>query len=503
MVPLKAVVDTALVFIVLFLIASIHSYMIIYRFKLIELFKAESQGERELKPSVLRSILSILLIAGGYLLYIKTSVVYIVLTIPVTLLLTVLGTFMVFSSLILLIIKLSKKNERKYFRGTNMIGISQLLFRIKGSARTLATIAVLSATTLTAMEISASFYYSLEVDLQKNFGFTYSYASNDKSLDKEVEAIIEKYPDNKILNSVDMNFALVKGLWPDLYNESSNNKATEADFYIISESDYKKIAEARNLNDKINLENENEAVVFNQIINFTSEHDYSDKTITINEGNEETKLKIVDIKDYSLTNSGMMRNAVVVSDEVYNKYKTNNNSHRIKGYVTDNKKDSEIFTNELTNLLLEKLPSNEGEAPEFSAYYTNYRAAIAFSGLIIFLGAFMGLLFLMATGSIIFFKQLSEANEDKDRYSILRKIGVTNKEIKTSISKQILIVFALPLVIGMTHSLVASKLLTIILRVNLTLPIILTCLAYTVIYMIYYFLTVNSYYNIVSSEKIS
>lgn len=215
--------DTALVFIVLFLIASIHSYMIIYRFKLIELFKAESQGEREPKPSVLRSILSILLIAGGYLLYIKTSVVYIVLTIPVTLLLTVLGTFMVFSSLILLIIKLSKKNERKYFRGTNMISISQLLFRIKGSARTLATIAVLSATTLTAMEISASFYYSLEVDLQKNFGFTYSYASNDKSLDKEVEAIIEKYPDNKILNSVDMNFALVKGLWPDLYNESSNN----------------------------------------------------------------------------------------------------------------------------------------------------------------------------------------------------------------------------------------------------------------------------------------
>lgn len=138
MVPLKAVVDTALVFIVLFLIASIHSYMIIYRFKLIELFKAESQGEREPKPSVLRSILSILLIAGGYLLYIKTSVVYIVLTIPVTLLLTVLGTFMLFSSLILLIIKLSKKNERKYFRGTNMIGISQLLFRIKGSARTLA-----------------------------------------------------------------------------------------------------------------------------------------------------------------------------------------------------------------------------------------------------------------------------------------------------------------------------------------------------------------------------
>lgn len=211
-------------------------------------------------------------------------------------------------------------------------------------------------------------------------------------------------------------------------------------------------------------------------------------------------MKITTFKNYALSNSGMMRNAVVVKDMVYNKYTTKDNAYRIRGYVTDNKKDSEKLTNELTSLLSQELPQNAEDFLKFTSYYSQYKGGLVYSGLIIFISAFLGLLFLAATGSIIFFKQLSEASDDKSRYKILRNIGVTNKEIKKSISKQILVVFALPLVIGIMHSLVASTLLSKIMRINLTLPIILTVGAYTVIYMIYYFLTVNSYYNIVNSE---
>jgi putative ABC transport system permease protein len=176
MIPLEAVSNTALVFIILFLITSIHGYRLIYRFKLIELFKAESEGEKEPKTSVFSSILSVLFIGGGYFIYTKSLSAFGIFAILITLILTVIGTFLLFSSLTLLIIKLSKKNERRYYKGINMIGISQLLFRIKASGRTLATIAVLSAATLTAMEVSSSFYYDLSVDLQKNYGFTYAYA---------------------------------------------------------------------------------------------------------------------------------------------------------------------------------------------------------------------------------------------------------------------------------------------------------------------------------------
>lgn len=500
MIPLKAVLNTAVVFIILFLITSVHGYRIIYKFKLIELFKAGSEGEREPKTSVLRSILAVLCIGSGYYIYTKSLTSFGFFAILITLILTVIGTFLLFSSLILLIIKLLKKNERTYYKGINMIGTSQLLYRIKGSARTLATIAVLSAATLTAMEVSSSLYYDLSVDLQKNYGFTYAYASNDKSLDKKVEDVIEKYPQNKIINSVDMNFAKVNGQWPDLSKEASANQTYDASFYIISESNYDEIADIRGFKDKIKLNDSNEAVLFSPILNFTSKDDYTGKTITISENNEKQPMKITAFKNYALSNSGMMRSALVVKDEVYNKYSTENNAYRIRGYVTDNKKDSEELTMELTTLLSQELPQKDEEFFKFTSYYSQYKSGVAYSGIIIFIGAFLGLLFLAATGSIIFFKQLSEANDDKNRYKILRNIGVTNKEIKASISKQIFVVFALPLMIGIMHSLMASTLLSKIMRMNLTLPIIITIGFYTVIYMIYYFLTVNSYYGIVSTN---
>lgn len=502
MIPLKGVINTAVVFIILFLITSIHGYRLIYRFKLIELFKAENQGEIAPKTSVLLSIVSVLFIGGGYYIYTKSLSSFGLFAILITLILTIIGTFMLFSSLTLLIIKLSKKNKRRYYNGINMIGTSQLLYRIKASARTLATIAILSAATLTAMEVSASFYYDLSMNLLKNYGFTYTYVSNDKSLDREVEAIIGKYPQNKVIASVDMNFAKVNGQWPDLTKASSSKQSSKASFYIISESNYNEIARVRELKDRIKLKGNNEAVVFGQIMNFaTSGYDYTGKTITISENNENFPMAIVAVKDYSLSNSGMMRYAVVVKDEVYNKYRIEANTYRVKGYITDNKKSSEGLTNELTNILTVKLPQDDREFFNFSSYYSEYRGGLTFSGLIIFIGAFLGLLFLVATGSIIFFKQLSEANEDKNRYDILRKIGVTNKEIKASISKQIFMVFALPLVIGIMHSLVASTLLSRLTKVNLTLPIIITVSAYTAIYMVYYFLTVNSYYNIINSNS--
>jgi putative ABC transport system permease protein len=499
MIPLKAILNTVVVFTIIFLITSIHGYRLIYRFKLIELFKAENQGEREPKTSAILSILSVLLIGIGYFIYMRSTIFYSIFVIPITLILTVIGTFMLFSSLILLIIKLSRKNERNYFNGINMIGTSQLLYRIKGSARTLATIAVLSAAALTAMEVSSSFYYSLAVDLQKNYGFTYSYASNDKSLDKEVESIIAKYPKNKIINSVDMDFVKVNGSWPILSKESSQKQIPDASFYIISESQYNEIAKVRKLKDKIKLKNNNESVVFGQIINFSPDYDYTGQTITIKENNDSLPIKVVDFKDYDLTNSSMKRYSVVVKDDVYNKYKTKDNIYRIKGYITDNKKDSENLDKELTSFLDKRIPKDE-DFIKFTSYYSSYKGGLAFSGLIIFLGAFLGLLFLVATGSIIFFKQLSEANDDKNRYKILKNIGVTNKEIKASISKQIFIVFSLPLVIGIVHSLVATTLLERLIKINLTVPIIITVSAYTVIYMIYYFLTVNSYYNIINSD---
>jgi putative ABC transport system permease protein len=122
-------------------------------------------------------------------------------------------------------------------------------------------------------------------------------------------------------------------------------------------------------------------------------------------------------------------------------------------------------------------------------------------GLMIFIGAFLGLIFLTATGSVIFFKQLSEANDDKIRYKVLKNIGVNKKEIKMSIAKQMLFVFLLPLLVGAAHSCVAITLLGKILGSNLMVPIFVTIGIYSVIYLVYYFITVNACSRIINSNS--
>lgn len=500
MISSEAILNTALVFAVLFLITSLHSYTLIYRFKLIELFKSENTGEREPKSSIIFSILAIVLIGYGYFIYLDTSKGFNPNVIFITLGLTVLGTYALFSSLTLLVIKLSRKNKKRYYSGINMIGTSQLLYRIKGSARTLATIAVLSATTLTAMEVTASLYYDFTTKLSNSYGFTYAYESKDKELDKKVEEIIAKYPKNKLLNSVDMEFLKVQGKWPNVINIKTGTGLESkivSEFYIISESKYNEIIKAKGLQYTFNLNSQNEALVFDEQFVPAFMKSYVGETITLNQDNEILNLKIKDFRPHTLVNQSMMPEVAIVKDEVYNKSYKSENVYRIKGYITDNRKDSEELNKEITAII----PKISHWPLTYSSYYTQYKGGLAVTGATIFIGAFLGLVFLAATGSIIFFKQLSEANDDKNRYKIIKNIGVTNKEIKSSIRKQILIVFLLPLIVGITHSLVASALLSRVFNTDFTIPILTTAGAYTFIYMIYYFLTVSSYYNIVNGNN--
>lgn len=122
-----------------------------------------------------------------------------------------------------------------------------------------------------------------------------------------------------------------------------------------------------------------------------------------------------------------------------------------------------------------------------------------------FLGAFLGILFTIATILIIYYKQISEGYEDKERYEIMQKVGVSRREIKSSISSQILTVFFLPLITAGLHTAVAfpiiRRLLMIFSLTNVPLMITVTALcfvAFAILYVIIYSITARSYYRIVS-----
>jgi putative ABC transport system permease protein len=493
---LKPIISTAEVFALLFLITSIHGYSIIYRFKLIDLFKAENVGSREPKASLLAAMLSILLIGGGYAYYLGSRKVNMILPFA-TLALVVSGTYLLFSSLTVYIIKLAKKDKGRYYKGINLISTSQLMYRLKVHARTLATIAVLSATTLTAMGVTSSFYYDFQTGLSDRQPFSYVLLSEKKGLDKKADAIIAKYPQNSIEQSVPLEITRISGKLPDIgfYTDSKIR-----DINVIPASEFNRIAEARGLKDRIYLDYYNDIVFLDAQYSAAYMEPYTGKKLQLINGGTTQSYNIKDFKSIPLLNEFTADYVAVVNDDVYLQLKSQGKTLYGMAYKVNNQNNSGVLTEELYNIMKADGMDMKNIPRYYAAYYDRYKAEVAGSGLTIFIGAFLGLVFLMATGSIIFFKQLSEANEDKKRYQILRNVGYGRKDIKAIIGKQMLLVFILPLFVGVMHSIVAVYLLKKLMGFNIFIPLLVTIGAYTLIYMIYYFLTVNAYNRLVDSR---
>lgn len=495
----KAVSKTCIVFFIIFLITSIHEYRIIYKFKLIELFKAENKGEREPKGVAICALLSIIFIVSGYSIYILGTN-YNPLSPLIALILIIIGTYLFFSSFLTFLIKIAKKNKKRYYNGINLISTSQFLYRIKANSRTLATITILSAVTLTFMGMTSSLYYDFQSKLSTNYPFTYVFRikGEDSSFESKIKNTISKYPKNNILNSFSFQIIKTKGTIPYIYKykEPVYNKEN---ICLISESNFNKIAQINGY-EKVNLKHSNEIILINEYFEKFSMKSIKGKYIDIDSSN---RFKVADIKTKPIVNKGIFHEIVLVmQDKVYNNFYSKENISTIFSYNTNNKSDSEALTKDFYKLVSDYEiydTTNNITNIFFSSYYDYYTNMLMSYGLTIFISSFLGLVLLTATGSIIFFKQLSEANEDKEKYKILRNIGISKKEIKASISKQILFIFLLPLIIGIFHSLVAVSIMSPLLNQNLTVPISISVSAYTIIYMIYYVITVNTYNNIVNS----
>ena len=259
---------------------------------------------------------------------------------------------------------------------------------------------------------------------------------------------------------------------------------------MISESQFNNIAKLRGLKDKVQLTSKNETILLKAGDDYLNK--LKGKNMKIFNSKAEDNLKILDRKDYDAMNTNQIGLTFLVKDEVYNKYYNNESIVKIKGYKVENEMDSKA----LSKALIKIIP----EESKLTYVYEQF-SIDAFISMILFIGIFLGLVFIVSTGSIIYFKQLTEATEDKDRYTILKKIGMSNLEIKSSIKKQVSIIFATPLIIGICHSLAAFGLISVIFGgAHIITPIVVTVGSYLVIYMAYYFLTVSSYNRVVNSD---
>lgn len=475
---LTAVLQTALVFFLLFFITSLQGYRLIYRFKLIDLFHAEGKGESMPKPSLWLALIAILSIAAGYYLALENILtskwweLFGMLTTPLLILVLVIaGTFLLFHSLVGYFFIYMKKTPALLWKNLRLITISQLAYRIRANARILTIIAVLSATTITAGGAIFGIYYNTTSSVKKADPNTLMFTAN-AALNKHADAILKHPTYDMIIPVVEAKFEA---------KSINQNAENERILPVMAVSNYNQLA-GKQHKPRLQL-TKNNGLMLDSAYDKRFSPDYTNKTIT----SKNQTIKLQGFRTKTVLNAISGSNAVIVSDTAFKEFQA---------------KHQTTFIRLIQDPLLKaddtkKLHSFITAKTLFSSQPEDIQSSFEGIGVMLFIGSFLGIVFLIAMGSIIYFKVLTEAEADKEQYLMLFKLGNNIQALRKTIAAQIAAFFVIPLIIGLAHSAIALKAFSALLGVQLFLPIMLWMIAFTVIYILYYFATVHAYMKVI------
>lgn len=496
---IKALVQTLVVFLIIFIVIGIRNTMVIGNKRIVELFNKLPEKHTTEKCIRLKGILGILLITISYLISISYFIAENIM-LSVFILITIIpGTFLFFSSVISIIINTVKKKKSFYYKGRNLIAFSELGFKLKSNSRILAIISILIATNVTMLGFTISLYYDIDRNISENYKYSYTINAGNSYVNNEIDNLLYKYKKgNKVI--FDKTIELIdKDIIFEMYYKNVNSqKKDRISVDFIRESDFKKLRYYQN--------NDYEDLSSDEYVYYVS--DSYKKIFFENFNTEEIKLYIKDNKEYGTNlltvqenilepeiNSQSTFDLVVVKDKVFNQLKSDRSSRLIRLIDIDNEKKGLDLTLKLKNIVNKNM---EFTYPfNFTSKTENYNNLIKLSGLMLFIGIFLSVVFLLCTGSIILFKQLSNIYDDKVRYIMLIKLGANNKDIEKIISKQLKVIFLLPLIVGTVHNLFAMSIAQKFIPRSLITPIIITLVIYYIGYFIYYFLTLKYAQNMI------
>lgn len=468
---IEAVIHTAVVFLLIFFVTSLQGYRVIYRFKLIELFHASAQGETVAKPNPIVAALGVVLVALGYFLALQdlfTSELWRKLGFFVTpmIILTsvIVGTYFLFDSFTGAVLKLIKNAEQWLWKGLRVVTVAQLLHRVRAQAKTLTVIAILSTTTITAGGAVYGLYYNTTSNVKQYDPNTYMYEANDQ-LDRKVNRIVGGAAFNSVIQTLEANFTV----------NDMNMQYT-----VLAQSDYNRLAKVHE-RPEIHIK-DNQSVILDAGYDERFSPNYKGMKLDFHQ----QTINVQRYEPFNVLNIQMAYVTLVVPDALYDDMAKTATKHDYRVIVDDDatKADAKQIAAWMKEGVL-------------SSQLLDLHSNIESIGVLLFIGSFLGLVFLAATGSIIYFKMLTEIEEDKMTYVMMHKIGVNLKEMRKTIAAQNGVVFFVPLVVALMHSIVALKAFSSLLMMDLVVPVCIWMAVYTVIYAGFYGLTVMSSMNIV------
>lgn len=491
-----------IIFAILLVVVLIQIFIMIRKASLLSLFNAAKKADERIKKfSIFHMVMGVIgigLIAYGY--YDSTRLFSVEgattsnLLINMLLILgsTILGTHLFFRYSVALIMNLIRKSKQGHLKITDVLGVTTIMHRMKGNANSLTLITVLTGLAVGIMTLSYISYYSSESDARRFSPFDYTLLNN-----KGIEFLDQLEAEGIEYEKASFQISVVNVKMADLFNLDEKNAEyinvnQEATSSVVPLSDYKKINPDAQLKDGETIIT-SYADVLSELLPLESK-----KNIQVKTSGKNYSLFIKEVREDEfflsvLASAGSP--VLIVTDELFDEIQKVQKPEITSqiGINLVNEKDREKAESLFKNL-------RERKAFEYDyqkTYKEYYDGNIALGGMTIFVTGFLGLAFLLTTGSILYFKQMGEAEDERESYTILRKIGFSNGELMRGIYVKQLFNFGMPLLIGLLHSYFAVKSGWWLFGSEMTTPMIIIILFYVAMYTVFGILSVLYYKKIV------
>ena len=484
----------------------------IARMNALQLSREKASGEKKGRFLGVQTILGLISLGAGYYLAVTVeNPLSAVLIFFVAVLLVILGTYLLFNAGITVFLQILKKNKRYYYQPNNMISVSNLIFRMKKNAVGLATIAILSTMVLVTMSAATSIFKGSEtfkkVMNPHDFGIT------GQNVEKEdINKLLDQYASDKgltvtkkeVLTYSSFGVANQEGTKLTIFEKGQNRVQPKTVFMVFDQKDYENMT-----GQKLALSGK-EVGLFtkNKELQGQKELTLNDQTYTIKEEIKKDFILEHVPNQYNILTSDY--NYLVVPDlkafldqypnsSIFNQYYGGMN---VTASEEEQLKLADDYAKFLNNFNREL--NKEGSYVYGSNLADSSAQMSALFGGVFFIGIFLSIIFMVGTVLVIYYKQISEGYEDRERFIILQKVGLDQKQIKQTINKQVLTVFFLPLLFAFLHLAFAYHMLSLILKVigvlDATMMLTVTlsiCAIFLIVYVLIFMITSRSYRKIV------
>ena len=489
----------------------------------VELLRGNNTGEKEPVAKWLMALIGFICLGAGYYLAVTTESPIKAITIfLLAVILVMAGTYLLFTAGSIVILKFLRRRKSFYYRTGNFISISGMLYRMKQNAIGLASICILSTGVLLMIAMTVSIYFGMN-DIMLN-RYPYDVDMSVTSISEEecqtaIEAFEKAIADNKVpveksVEEIYLDIVCSKNGDQILIKPANTIRNSDSVLVLslLDQAEYERLTGiSANLND-------------GEIFAWYPSAVQKD-SVTVDE-TEFTVKKWLDKNPLTCGEDAVSDNAVlVVTDGDFKKF-DEMRTEMYKGVssapagedltlhlgldITGSETDKIDFGTPVMEVVKD-LKKNGGlsenswitsgiRQQEYESYYAD-------NGSLLFIGIFLGSLFLMGTAMIIYYKQISEGYEDQKRFEIMQKVGLSRREVRSSVRRQILMVFFLPLLMAMLHITMAfpmiRRMLLLFGMTNTKLFIGCTAgtvLIFAVVYGLIYLMTARSYYHIVERK---